>query len=626
MWYSFRQYAEANTVLMIKPFYVIQFLLIFLLGITSFTVAQENYEVRSVVFRGNKTLSKDFLLERMALKEVSFIEKKLTKNVPFLYNRELVNLDLQRLVAIYQSEGFLDIKAKIEPLKVNDKKQTVKITFNIDEGEPILIDSLQVRFAVDSVDVNLDSLAKKVSRKLLLTKKKRFRDADLNTDVSNIEDAFRNIGYAYVKVDYDLHINLEKSTTHIHYTVNPGPLTYIGKTTIEGNKHLKEKFLQKQISYNEGDLYDKSKLSKTRQNLYELQLFRVVSVLPETDAKTRKSPIPVKIHLEEAPRLTTKFGAGYGTEDKFRAFVDLNMRGLLGGARRVNLYLKHSALEPYSASLRWIQPQFFGKKSSIILNPFIMRNSEPGYDTQTLGLNVPVTYNFNPRMTSTLTYYFEKVQQFLEPGVAGQVEMENDKFLYNKSGLQLSSIFNNSKPMFSPTKGVNITAGYKFNGYLFGGDFNYQRVWADFRKYQQIKDVVLAFRVMAGGIHSGDTTGFIPVEDRFYSGGSNSVRGWNRSELGPKRESGTPSGGKSVLEANIEARQHLFWRLSGVAFIDVGNVWPNSFEYKFNELAYAVGAGLRVETPIGPIRFDVGFPVWNEKKSPQFFISVGQAF
>jgi outer membrane protein insertion porin family len=611
---------------MIRPFSGFLFLLTFVMGISQFAAAQENYEIRSVVFKGNKTLSEDFLLERMALKEVSSIERLLTKNEPTLYNRELINLDLERLVAIYQSEGFLDIKVKIEDLKINDKKETIKITFNIDEGEPVVVDSLQVRLAVDSVDVNLDSLARKVSRKLLLTKKKRFRDEDLNTDVTYIEDAFRNIGYAYVKVEYDLHVNPGNSTTHIHYLVYPGTLSYIGETSIEGNKHLKEKFLQKQISYKQGELYDKSKLSNTRENLYELQLFKVVSVLPDIDRKTEKSPIPVKIYLEEAPRLTTKFGAGYGTEDKFRAFVDLNLRGFLGGARRVNLYLKHSGLEPYSASLRWIQPQFFGKKSSIILNPFIMRNSEPGYDTQTLGLNVPVTYKFNPRMTSTLTYYFEKVKQFLEPGETGQVDMEDDKFLYDKSGLQLSAIFNNSMPMFSPIKGMNITAGYKFNGYFLGGDFSYQRLWADFRNYQKIGDVVLAYRVMMGGIHSGDSTGFIPVEDRFYAGGSNSVRGWNRSELGPKRPSGTPFGGKSVFEANFEARHHLFWRISAVAFIDAGNVWVKSFEYIFNDLSYAVGGGLRVETPIGPIRFDVGVPVWNEKKSPQFFISVGQAF
>ncbi len=611
---------------MIRSFSGILFLLS-LIMVTSFPASgQENYEVRSVVFKGNKSLKEDFLLDRMALKKVSFLEKKLTKKEPSLYNRELVNLDLTRLISIYQTEGFLDVKAKIQPLIINDKKQTVKIIFDVDEGDPIVVDSLEVKLVMDTTSINLDSLVKKVSRKLLLKNKKRFRDEDLNADVTFLEDAFRNMGYAYVKINYDLHINLEKSTTHIHYSVDTGPISHVGETKIDGNENVSEKFIKKQILYKEGEVYDKSKLSKTRQNLYELQLFRVVSVLPETDVATRKSPIPVKIHLEEAPRLTTRFGAGYGTEDKFRTFVDLNYRGFLGGARRIHLYLKHSGLEPYSASLRWIQPQFLSKNSSIILNPFIMRNSEPGYDTKTYGLNVPVMYKFNPRLTSTLTYYYEKVQQFVEAGDTVIVDMEVSKFLYNKSGVLFTTIFNNSKPQFSPTKGVNITLGYKYNGYLFGGDFSYNRLWADFRVYHEIGDVVLAFRAMAGGINSGNTNGFIPVEDRFYSGGSNSVRGWNRAQLGPKRKSGTPIGGKSVIESNLEARYHLFWRISGVAFVDAGNVWEKSYAYKFNELSYAVGPGIRVDTPIGPIRFDVGFPVWNAKKSPQFFISVGQAF
>jgi outer membrane protein insertion porin family len=70
----------------------------------------------------------------------------------------------------------------------------------------------------------------------------------------------------------------------------------------------------------------------------------------------------------------------------------------------------------------------------------------------------------------------------------------------------------------------------------------------------------------------------------------------------------------------------LFWKLSLVGFIDAGNVWTESYNYNFNELAYAAGGGLRFETPIGPVRLDVGFPLWNEKRSPQFFLSVGQAF
>ncbi len=156
--------------------------------------------------------------------------------------------------------------------------------------------------------------------------------------------------------------------------------------------------------------------------------------------------------------------------------------------------------------------------------------------------------------------------------------------------------------------------------------FSYTRLWGTYRTYRQIGDFTLAFKLMAGGIKSSDSSKFIPVEDRFYSGGSNSVRGWNRAELGPKRESGTPLGGSSILESSFEVRFPLFWRLSAVAFVDAGNTWREEYTYRLNELAYAVGPGLRIETPIGPIRFDVGFPVRNDKKTPQFFISVGQAF
>jgi outer membrane protein insertion porin family len=205
-------------------------------------------------------------------------------------------------------------------------------------------------------------------------------------------------------------------------------------------------------------------------------------------------------------------------------------------------------------------------------------------------------------------------------------DMESEKFPYNKSGILLGTVFNNSSPQFTPEKGVNLALGFKLNGHLFGGSFNYTKFWGDFRTYHEIGNMVLAFRAMAGGINSTDSSQFIPVEDRFYSGGSNSVRGWNRSELGPKRESGTPLGGKSIVESSVEIRYPLFWRLSGVTFLDAGNVWEQSYQYQLGKLAYAAGAGLRMETPIGPIRLDLGFPIWNEKKSPQLFISVGQAF
>jgi outer membrane protein insertion porin family len=588
--------------------------------------AQDNYEVRKVTFTGNKTLKKDFLLDKMAIKEVSWLEKKITKKEPVLYNRELMNLDMERLKRIYQSEGFLHVQTALQPLVVNDKKQTVKIKIEITEGEPVVTDSTSLTITNGSVKLDADSLFSRISGKLNLQEGKRFRDEALKQDTRFVEDAFRSLGYAYSSADYNLNFKPEERTTGIRYSVQPGPVSYLGETRISGNKNVSEDFIRKQLRYEEGDLYDKSLLDRTRQNLYSLQLFRVVSVLPEREPETKKSPIPVNIYIEEAPRITARYGAGYGTEDKFRTFLDLNYRGFLGGARRINLYLKHSALEPYSVRLRWIQPRFLGFNSTISINPFLIRNKEPGYDTRTFGVNIPLTYQFSPSTTGKITYYLEDVQQRVEAGDSEFQNRESDKFLYNKSGILLSGVYNSSSPSFSPDHGINLSLGYKINGHIFGSDFNYTRLWGDFRTYRKLGDVVLAFRVMAGGISSADSSGFVPVEDRFYSGGSNSIRGWNRSRLGPKRESGTPLGGKSIFESNVEIRYPLVWRLSLVAFFEAGNVWNESWSYDFNNLGYAAGSGLRIETPIGPVRFDVGVPVWNEKKSAQFFISVGQAF
>src|SRR5690606_17370737 len=180
------------------------------------------------------------------------------------------------------------------------------------------------------------------------------------------------------------------------------------------------------------------------------------------------------------------------------------------------LLLRHSALEPYSARLRWIQPQFIGMKTSIAIEPFILRNSEPGYDVRSYGVRIPFNYIFNRWLDSNLSYYLEDTEQSIEAGDEEFTEYEEDKFPYKKSGLLLVTRLNNSTPEFSPERGINFSTGFRYNGYFLGGDFSYTQVWGDLRTYQKIGDAVVALRLMAGGIHSSDSSQFIPVEDRFY--------------------------------------------------------------------------------------------------------------
>lgn len=585
--------------------------------------AQENYAIRKIIFSGNDSIPDEQLLDALTIHSTNFIEKKLSKKEASLFSVQLIDGEIERLQRLYQREGFLAATISYQTIEQDEKKQKLNINFQIEEGKPYRVDSINFRCEQTDKTLNADSIVRNLSGKLSLQKDARFVDESLASDLSALRLAFQNAGYFYSQSDYKLQLRPDSQRVSVQFSVNPGPKTYFGPSSIEGNRHVSEAFIRKQLEWKQDEPFSMKKLDETRKDMYKLQLFSILSIQPQT-SKTREPEIPIKLLLAEAKRFDSKYGVGYGTEDKFRAFAELTYKGFLGGARRLNLKLKHSTLTPYDVNFNWIQPQFFSKKLAASINPFISRVNEPGYDIRDLGANLKLAYTLTEQLTLSSTYYYERVKQYRISSDTTLVDYTD--LPYNKSGIVLSSVFDNSKPLFTPNRGFNILLAWKINGYLFGSDFDYNRIWTDARNYQSLGPLVLASRLMVGTIIGKTNNSFIPSEDRFYAGGSNSVRGWQHSMLGPVSADKVPLGGESVLQGSFELRIPLVWKLSLVSFLDFGNVWTDKLHYQLNSLNYASGGGLRFDTPIGPIRFDVGVPVWNEKRSAEFFISVGQAF
>lgn len=614
-------------------------IIIFLCFLNSFLFSQEGYEVRSIEIIGNHNFSSGRLMDEMNMYSTSSFQKTIFRKNPFRYSGELIKSDINRLIRFYQREGFLHVKVQKPELEINSKKKTIDMRIKILEGEPVLVANVNFFFEKDSANSDttlfpelklaedLNRIIEKTSSSLKLQQGRRFRDEDAKADQQKLIERFNNSGYPYVEIFRKLRIQKNDSTVDINWYIESGPKCAFGGTVVKGNERLPSSLIFKNITFEEGQTFQRSLIDKSQQQLYSLGVFQIVSI--KAYLTQEKNPvIPVIIQIQETPRLSSKAGVGYGSEEKLRLSADSRLTGILGGARQLNLFLKHSGLEPYNVDLQFIQPALIIPKSTLSLNLFARRETEPAYTISRKGGGATLVYPLIGNLSGSVSYIYEDVSQD-SGSISSQTRIIDESDLqdfYNKSSVIPGLKFDNSKPLFYPTQGYFGALTFKISGVGFQNTFNYFKLLLDLRHYQGNSGSVIAYRLKIGGIIGYDNNDYIPVEDRFYSGGSSSVRGWGRSLLGPLDSEGIPIGGNSLLEGNIEPRFPIYKSFSGVFFLDAGNVWLESFHYKLDEIRLSWGVGLRYGTPIGPVRLDVARPIFDEETRYQLHFSIGHAF
>ncbi|HET6617222.1 MAG TPA: outer membrane protein assembly factor BamA [Gemmatimonadota bacterium] len=589
---------------------------------------QDGAEVRDFEIDGNQALTETTIENALYTSESGtwpWSEDRYLSKDEFLK-------DLERIHILYQRNGYFSME--LLSYDVRPVGDGVSITLTISEGEPTLVERLEI----EELTALGAELEEEMIGRIPLKQGEVFNEADLLASRILLESEFKNRGYAYATVLLEYRIDKEVRTAEVIYSVDAGDQYYIGETRIEGYDPDDLDLVQGQLEFASGELYDLEEILQSQRNLYQLGLFRRVLIEPQL-ASVRADTVDVLVSLAPAPTHVVRVGVGYGTEELVRIRTSWIDRNLYGGARQLEVRGQYSKLER-EAAVTYRLPTFIVPEASFMTSAFLRFEIEDNYTVERLGGTVRTAWREGQRWQARAGFtaehddYSEFDEGVLIPEL-GREFINPSRLVYAEVGVT----FDNTDSLFHPSRGWTANLGYQVGLPILTGDYAYNRLVLLVTRYLEIREGwVLAGKVLPGVIFGyGGEKDRVPLFQRLFAGGANSVRGYERRQLGPKDDPESfgqernpePVGGRGGFETSLELRFPLRGNLSGAAFVDAGNVWRDPDDISLGDLKYTPGVGVRYRTPVGPIRLDVAHRTASDEDFlPKwvFHISIGNAF
>jgi outer membrane protein assembly complex protein YaeT len=559
------------------------------------------------------------------------------------FDRRAFDADLQRIDAFYRDRGFPDARvASVDPV-LNERQDEIDITIHITEGEPV---------RVAAVDLVGFEVLPDAERQRLLREQPLKENAPLDVAVASAAreralNALRNQGYPYAEVRVS-NEPVASRRERVVFRAVPGTLARFGPIEINGNASVGDTVISRQLTFAPGDIFSREKMRDSQRKLYGMELFQFVNVESLEDRAETPPEVPVRVTVGESKHRKVTFGAGYGSEEHARVRVRWEHVNFFGGARQASIEGRWSSLDRgVRTELR--EPYVFHKNLSLSLEGQAWQAAEPVYAQNTLGGRAVLRYQANQRQLVSVSLINEYQKSSINPEALADFTIRDDLIALGLdprtgetrgtvSAIALDVRRSTSGNLLDARRGYMLGAHVEQAGRWMWGSFDYWSATAEARHYQSLGGrLVVANRLNVGSIDpAGEIEANVPFHKRYFLGGAMSNRGWGRFELSPLSGFGFPIGGLSMLDGSAEARFPIMGKLGGVVFLDYGNVWLEPWTFDARDLRYAVGPGLRYQTPVGPARLDVGYqlnPIENllvdgepQKRQWRVHFSIGQAF
>ena len=620
--------------------YRVAFLLLVLVGVTCVAGCREegDIQISGLHFNGVEQVDKGALTSALQTKQGSWIPWSRKR----YFDRRAFEADLKRIEAFYRDRGFPDARVRSFDVRLNEAQDKVDVTVDIVEGEPIRVDAIEIRgfdvLPADRQGELRDTLPLQPGRPLDRQLTTASRERELN--------ALRDDGYPYAEVTM-MEAEAGARQRRLTFEATPGVLARFGDIDIRGFASVSENVIRRQLTFKPGDRFTRRDLRETQRKLYGLELFEFVNVEPLEEPVLMNEDVPVRITVAEGKHQKVTTGVGYGTEEQARARVRWDHRNVFGGAQQAGVEAKWSSLDR-GVRVDYREPFFLSSRLSLNFDGQAWQAKEPVYDSKQLGGRVILRYQPNQQSFWTVSFANERQESTIAPEALADFTIRDDLIALGLDPTTGGSRGTLSAVAFDISRNttnslLNATSGYVLSGHveqagrLLWGSYNFFGATAEARHFLTLRRrVTVANRFRLGSIvPTADDEANVPFYRRFFLGGSSSIRGWGRFDVSPLSD-GFPIGGLSMLEGSAEVRVPLKGKFGAVAFFDFGNVWREASNFDLGDLRYAVGPGLRYQTPIGPARLDVGYqlnPIEGllidgepQKRRIRIHFSIGQAF